>query len=119
MKNINPSCLFWFKTPPYESLAMREGLDAALAFAAFDQQVELFFDAAAVPALFSQNAQVIAEKDISKNLKALGMYDIETVYAERNALEVLESGGLKTVISLKKVSVKELTLSQYQNVLVF
>lgn len=79
---------FLLRHPPYSKQHAREGLEAALAAAAFGQEVSLYFMGDGVLQLLpEQKAAQLAAKDTSKMLQALDMYDIENVYVDRTSLQ--------------------------------
>lgn len=79
--------LFQLRHSPYHSPLAREALDMALAFAAFDQHIQLLFSGDGVYQLVKgQNTQNAGVKNISKTLDALAMYDINDVYVCHDAL---------------------------------
>lgn len=73
---------------PLGSSWLREGLDAALVAAAFGQSVTLLFQGDGVLALAKgQGTGPLGQKGTSATLDMLAMYDIESLYFERDALE--------------------------------
>lgn len=83
MATARKTILFILQRAPYASSATREALDAALAAAAFEQDVQLLFTGDGVWHLLQgQQANAIASKDTSKMLQALSYYDIEAVYVD-------------------------------------
>ncbi|MCM2680754.1 sulfurtransferase complex subunit TusC [Echinimonas agarilytica] len=79
--------LIWSTQSPIGDVAARETLDAALAFAAYDQAVTLLLSDAGVMQLQSMpNAKQAGAKNMSKLMKALPMYDIDNVYACQTSL---------------------------------
>lgn len=82
------SILFVLQHAPYGSSATQETLDAALAAAAFEQQVQLFFSGDGVWSLIkNQHSDCMQRKNIEKILQALQYYDIETVYVDACSLQ--------------------------------
>lgn len=82
------SILFVVQHTPYGSSATQEALDAALATAAFEQKVQLFFSGDGVWSLLcSQQSELIQRKNIEKVLHALHYYDIESIYIDLNSLQ--------------------------------
>ena len=87
MDSVRKKILFVLQRAPYGSSSAREALDAALAAAAFEQDVQLLFSGDGVWQLLAgQQAEAIAGKDIGKMLQALAYYDIEHVYADSQSL---------------------------------
>lgn len=88
MNTARKTILFILQRAPYASSAVREALDAALAAAAFEQDVQLLFTGDGVWNLLQgQQPEVIAGKDTSKMLQALSYYDIEAVYVDSPSLD--------------------------------
>lgn len=82
------SILFVIQHAPYGSHATQETLDAALAAAAFEQQVQLLFSGDGVWSLMAdQHSDATQRKNIEKLLHALHYYDIETVYVDAHSLQ--------------------------------
>lgn len=76
------------RRPPYGESYAREALDAALATAAFDQPVALLFLGDGVTQLLNaHDSTAIGEKSFEKQLSALPLYDLNTIYADANALQ--------------------------------
>lgn len=87
MSSTRKKILFVLQRAPYGSSSARESLDAALAAAAFEQDVQLLFSGDGVWQLLPDlQADAIAGKDIGKMLQALAYYDIEHVYADAQSL---------------------------------
>lgn len=75
------------RRPPYGESYAREALDVALATAAFDQPVALLFLGDGVTQLLSaQDSATIGEKSFEKQLSALPLYDINSLYVDADAL---------------------------------
>ncbi|HSC76116.1 MAG TPA: sulfurtransferase complex subunit TusC [Pseudomonadales bacterium] len=93
------SILFILQHAPYGSSATRETLDAALAAAAFEQQVKLLFtDDGVWQLLADQQPDTISSKDTSKMLQALEYYDISDVFVDEISLQ--ERGISATQLSI-------------------
>jgi len=72
---------------PYTSNHAREGLDAALTAAVFEQPVAMLFMSDGVYQLLKdQQPGAIGQKNLSANLQVLPMYDIEKLYVCSQAL---------------------------------
>jgi tRNA 2-thiouridine synthesizing protein C len=66
----------------------RASLDAALALAAFDQQVEvLFLGDGVLQLLPGQESEAVGVKNIGKLLASLPLYEITSVYVDTEAAE--------------------------------
>lgn len=73
---------------PYGSSMARSSLDTVLAFAAFDQPVNVLFLAEGVLQLISgQDGKAIDGKTLAKQIGSLPLYGVKTFYAEKDALE--------------------------------
>jgi tRNA 2-thiouridine synthesizing protein C len=84
------SPLFIFSQSPYESDRAREGIEALLACAAFDQEPDvLFIDQAVL--LLVPTEELSGTKNLNKMVKAFEIYGVQTIYAD---LESLERFGL-------------------------
>lgn len=72
---------------PYGQPLAREALDVALTAATFDQTVALLFMGDGVLQLIqSQDPAAIGQRALDKQLGALPLYDVETIYVEAEAL---------------------------------
>ncbi len=66
----------------------RSSLDTVLAIAAFDQPVDILFLGEGVLQLIcGQDGKAIDSKTIEKQIASLPLYDVETLYADEDALE--------------------------------
>ncbi|MBD1388553.1 DsrE family protein [Neiella sp. HB171785] len=73
--------VIWSTQPAIGSINARETLDAALAFAAYDQQVSLLFSGQGVRQLVpTPNAADAGAKNLGKLFNALPLFDIDQVY---------------------------------------
>ncbi|ABE55091.1 DsrE-like protein [Shewanella denitrificans OS217] len=79
-----------FRKSPIGTSSAREGLDFALLSASFEQEVSLVFTMEAVLHLLpSQNPELSGSKDYIAALKALSLYDIDTVLVCQASLKAL------------------------------
>ena len=79
---------------PYGGSLAREALDVALTAATFDQPVALLFLGDGVQQLLrAQHPDAIAQRALDKQLAALPLYDVDTIYVEADALR---ARGLNT-----------------------
>lgn len=79
--------LFILQRAPYGTSAAREALDAALAAAAFEQDVQLLFAGDGVWQLLpDQQPDAIHSKGIGKMLQALDYYDINQTFVDSVSL---------------------------------
>ncbi len=82
------------RQPPYGSSLAREALDAAMAAAAFDQQVSMIFLGDGVWQLCRrQQPEAIGQRSLEKQLATLPLYDVSHLYAD---VEALRQRGLDT-----------------------
>lgn len=73
---------------PHGSQWLREGLDVALVAAAFGKRVALLFQGDGVFALLKdQQAGALGQKGTHPQLAMLEMYDIDTLWVSKSALE--------------------------------
>ncbi|MBW8192435.1 DsrE family protein [Neiella marina] len=80
--------VIWSTQPAIGNITGRETLDAALAFAAYDQPVTLLFSQLAVRQLLPlPEANLAGAKNIANLLKALPMFDIEAVWVHDKSLQ--------------------------------
>lgn len=101
--------LFVLQRAPYGNYATRETLDAALAAAAFEQEVQLLFcDDGVWNLLPTQNSSAIHEKNIEKMLQALTYYDINSVFVDANSLQQRQLSAAQLNISVKLVDEQSL-----------
>ena len=71
---------------PYGDQRCREGLDIALTAAAFEQPVTLLLTHDAVNLLRKpQQPDALGQKNLASLMAALPMYDIERIYADKEA----------------------------------
>lgn len=76
------------RRPPYGESYAREALDVALAAAAFDQPITLLFLGDGVAQLLNaHDSAAIGEKSFEKQLSALPLYDINSIYVDAAALQ--------------------------------
>lgn len=79
--------LFVFRHSPYGGPQAKEGIDALLAAAAFDQPIALLFLGDGVYQL-QPDQQPKGQKNHGKMLKALEMYDVDKVYADERSIQL-------------------------------
>lgn len=88
MAAMKKSFLLICRHAPYGQSLAREALDVALTAATFDQPVAMLFMGDGVLQLVkSQQPAAIAQKALDKQLAALPLYDVETIYVEAEALQ--------------------------------
>lgn len=81
------NCLFILRQSPYQGSLAREALDMALAFAAFDEHVQLLFlEDGVFQLLKNQDSDGLRIKNMEKSLAATGIYDINDIYVGADCL---------------------------------
>lgn len=83
------SILFVFRRAPYDAQRAREGLDALLAAAVYEQDIAVLFLDDGVYQLHA-GQQPTQRKDHSRMLSALPLYGVDRVYAD--AVSLAERG---------------------------
>lgn len=79
--------LFVFSHSPYGSSTAKEGLEAALAAGAFDQDISILFTGDGVWQLLpNQNSIEIGRKSHQKMTQALPMFGIDKIYIDNTSL---------------------------------
>lgn len=79
--------LFLFRHGPYGSSAGREGLDAVLVVAAFDQKTSLLFlDDGVFQLCAGQGDALVGVKNHSPAFASLPLYDVESIYVDADSL---------------------------------
>lgn len=80
--------LFISRQAPYGRATAKECLDAILAASAYEQDISLLFlDDGVFQLKKNQHSADSQQKNLSKILPVLAMYDIEKVYLQASALE--------------------------------
>ena len=78
---------FISRSAPYGSTRPKLTLDAALATAVFEQQINyLFMDDGVYQLLAAQNAEPIQAKTLGNALQTLELYGIEKIYVDSDSL---------------------------------
>ena len=73
---------------PYGTIYALESLEVVLIGAAFEQDVSLaFFDDGVFQIAKNQDTKDVGMKNFSPNYKALGDYDVNKIYVEKESLE--------------------------------
>jgi tRNA 2-thiouridine synthesizing protein C len=76
-----------FTRPPYSSLAAREAIEEALAFATFEQSVSVFYIGQGIHQLIQNQSPPKGTKNINALNAAFSMYDIEEQYWVSQSIE--------------------------------
>ena len=81
--------LYVNRKAPHGSIYALESLEVVLVGAAFEQDVSLaFLDDGVYQLMLNQNTSDIGVKNFSPTYKALGDYDINQIYVEKESLEL-------------------------------
>ncbi len=85
---MNKNFLFVMRKAPYGSSLAREGLDALLTCAAFEQNITVVFMNDGVLQLINeQEAEKIGQKNQQKMLSVLELYDVSEIFVHSDSLE--------------------------------
>ena len=122
MSTSRKSVLVVSRHSPYGSGLARSALDHVLASAAFDQPVSLLFMGDGVLQLLpDQDSQRIGSKSMAKQLSALPLYEVDTLYADSAAAQRLGvdlSAAPAPVQAVTETDIREL-LAGHDHVLGF
>ncbi len=81
--------LYVNRRPPHGSIYALESLEVVLIGAAFEQDVTLaFIDDGVYQLLKNQDSSAIATKNFAPTYRALGDYDVNKIFVERESLEM-------------------------------
>jgi tRNA 2-thiouridine synthesizing protein C len=81
--------LYINRKPPHGSIYAQESLEVILIGAAFEQEVTLaFIDDGVYQLLQNQDSSAIGSKNFAPTYRALGDYDVNRIYVERESLEL-------------------------------
>ena len=81
--------LYINRKPPHGTIYALESLEVVLIGAAFEQDVSLaFIDDGVYQLLHNQDTSGIGTKNFSPTYRALGDYDVNKIYVERESLEL-------------------------------
>lgn len=107
-----PSLALIIQSPPYQNRAARDGIDFALAAAAMEYELRVYFPGLAI-------MQLACERNSAEALlpagyrawSALPEISAAGIYAERSWMEYFQSRGLKWVMPVKALSASALKQS--------
>jgi len=119
---LSPPVVVVSRTPPNGSSRGRAALDAALALAAFDQPVALCFLGAGVLQLMpGQDGRTLGRRDLYRQIESLPLFDVETVWAEREALDgfAIAPGSLPGFVTVTARSELRRQLARAAHILTF
>jgi len=81
--------LYINRKPPHGSVYALESLEVVLIGAAFEQEVTLaFIDDGVYQLLQNQDTSAIETKNFTPTFRALGDYDVNRIYVERESMEL-------------------------------
>ena len=81
--------LYINRKPPHGSIYALESLEVVLIAAAFEQEVTLaFIDDGVYQLLQNQDSSAIGSRNFAPTYRALGDYDVNRIYVERESLEL-------------------------------
>jgi len=87
MSKTNKKFLYVNRKAPHGSIYALEAIEVVLIGAAFEQQVSLaFLDDGVYQIARGQNTKQIGTKNFANIFKALGDYDVRTMYVEKESL---------------------------------
>jgi len=87
--SVIKNLLYVNRKAPHGSIYALESLEVVLIGAAFDQDVSLaFIDDGVYQLMLNQDTSGIGVKNFSPTYKALGDYDINKIYVEKESLEL-------------------------------
>lgn len=107
---------------PYAGTLARAGLDAALAYAAFDQPTSVLFAGPGVLQLApAQEPAAIGRKSLRRLIDSMPLYDLEAVYADREALARygLAADELPAFVTVVDAAAQRALQDQHEHVLAF
>lgn len=94
---------------PYGSSLAKAALDLGLAAAAFDQAVDLLFLGDGVLQLLpDQDSKAVGVKNIGRQLAALPLYDIDSVYVDAQAAASYNLDLLKAPVVTQSLDAQEM-----------
>ena len=114
--------LIIFTQPPLSASLAKEGLDLSLVSSTFDQSTGLIFLGASILQLNkNQQPDILALKGTQAMLKALGLYGIEQVYVEEQALldYGLKQTDLLLPVESKNTEQLQKLMASSRNILTF
>jgi len=111
INQMKKNLLIIFRHPPFSSTNNRESLDIALACSAFDIPVSLLFINDGLLQLHNQqNSQLLQQKSLVNNFKALAMYDIEDYYVLEDDLSHYQLTEKELSLSCKVIKQEKMAL---------
>lgn len=101
--------LFICSNSPYGSLKPQESLDILLMASTFDQKISLLFQNEGVLQLKkNQQSENILQKRFTAAYPALDLYEIKSVYADAQALELFDLKITDLITDVKSITAKEI-----------
>jgi tRNA 2-thiouridine synthesizing protein C len=108
MQNKAKKVLFINRHAPHGDSCAQEALDVLLMASTFAQHLTvLFLDEGVWQLKAQQDTQLLGTKNFSATYKALSLYDIEKVYAEKESLETRRLTGSDLIIPVSLLNARE------------
>lgn len=90
---------------PYEDRAVESAIDLAMVAAAFEQEVSVLFAGDGLFNLIKHTSPaMIGKKSIAKRIQALGLYDVDEVYACQDSLDQTAIGSHGCIDGVRPLS---------------
>jgi tRNA 2-thiouridine synthesizing protein C len=91
------------------NLQGKEALDLSLIFGAYEQNVSvLFYQQGVTQTLAQQTPELINQKDYLSTIKALGIYDIDHVFACQTSLQQLGLAHRELIQGVEQISLLDI-----------
>ncbi|MBU2917775.1 sulfurtransferase complex subunit TusC [Psychrosphaera sp. F3M07] len=91
------------------NLQGKEALDLSLIFGAYEQNVSvLFYQQGVTQTLAQQTPELINQKDYLSTIKALGIYDIDHVFACQNSLQQFGLANHELIQGVEQISLLDI-----------
>lgn len=122
MSSSNFDLLVLLTQPPLAGTAAKEGLDAALVSATFEQKTALAFMGAGVMQLVKQQQPDLLQlKGLQAMLKALPFYDLQDVFTDARALQQFNLESTELLLQHQPLDAEQLQqlIARSTNILVF
>jgi len=91
------------------NLQGKEALDLSLIFGAYEQNVSvLFYQQGVTQTLAQQTPELINQKDYLSTIKALGIYDIDNVFACQSSLQQFGLANHELIQGVEQISLLDI-----------
>jgi len=95
--------------PSLNDLQGKEALDLSLIFGAYEQAVSvLFYQHGVTQTLAHQSPESVKQKDYLSTIKALGIYDIDNVFACETSLNERGFSQNELIMGIEKMSLPDI-----------